>query len=124
MNKQRFMVSDGLWRQLEPHFLGKVSDSGVTAQDNRPFLEAVFLLVRTGSPWRDLLPTLGDWNSQFLRFKRWMKAGVFDRLFNSMSDHPDLEYAQFDGTIVSAHQKAPGAKGGLSIRLSGACAAG
>ncbi|AUH66036.1 transporter [Paracoccus zhejiangensis] len=32
-----------------------------------------------------------------------------------MSDDPDLEYALIDGTIVSVHQKATGAKGGLTL---------
>ena len=58
MNEQRFVVSDILWQRLEPHLPGKVSDAGVTARDNRMFLEAVFWRVRTGSPWRDLPPTL------------------------------------------------------------------
>ena len=33
-----------------------------------------------------------------------------------MSDDPDLEYALIDGTIVQAHQKATGAKGGSGHR--------
>ena len=70
MNEQRFVVSDILWQRLEPHLPGKISDAGVTAKDNRMFLEAVFWRVRTGSPWRDLPPALGHWNSQFRRFRR------------------------------------------------------
>tara|TARA_R110002096_G_scaffold271301_1_gene465057 strand:+ start:899 stop:1399 length:501 start_codon:yes stop_codon:yes gene_type:complete len=48
MNEQRFVVSDILLQRLEPHLPGKVSDAGVTAKDNRMFLEAVFWRVRTG----------------------------------------------------------------------------
>jgi len=47
-------------------------------------------------------------------------AGVFDRIFERLSGEPDFEYALIDGTIVSAHQKASGAKGGLKIRPSAA----
>ncbi len=86
MNEQRFVVSDILWQRLEPHLPGKVSDAGVTAKDNRMFLEAVFWRVRTGSPWRDLPPAFGHWNSQFRRFRRWARAGVFESLFKAMSD--------------------------------------
>ena len=124
MNKQRFMASDELWRRLEPHSPGKSSDCRVTARDNRLFLEAVFWRVRTGSPWRDLPPAFGNWNSQFRRFRRWAKTGVFDSLFKALCDDPDLEYALIDGRIVQVHQKATGAKGGLRLRLSGARAAG
>lgn len=116
MNDQRFVVTDALWRRLEEYLPGKARDAGATARDNRLFLEAVFWRVRTGSPWRDLPPTFGKWNSQFRRFRRWAKAGVFERLFNAMNDEPDLEYALIDGTIVQVHQKASGAKGGLRLR--------
>jgi transposase len=56
----------------------------------------------------------------FQRFRRWVVAGVFDRIFERLSGEPDFEYALIDGTIVSAHQKASGAKGGLKIRPSAA----
>ena len=123
MNDQRFVVTDSFWKRLEVHLPGKASDAGTTAKDNRLFLEAVFWRVRTGSPWRDLPPTFGNWNSQFRRFRRWARTGVFESLFNAMSDDPDLEYALIDGTIVQAHQKASGAKGGLRLRPSDARAA-
>lgn len=120
MNEQRFVVTDQVWNRLGPHLPGKVSDAGVTAKDNRLFLEAVFWRVRTGSPWRDLPASFGNWNTQFRRFRRWARTGVFESLFKAMSDEPDFEYALIDGTIVQVHQKATGAKGGLSIRQSGA----
>jgi transposase len=123
MNDQRFVVTDALWKRLEAHLPGKTSDAGATAKDNRLFLEAVFWRVRTGSPWRDLPSGFGTWNSQFRRFRRWAKTGVFERLFNAISDDPDLDYALIDGTIVQVHQKASGAKGGLALMPSGARAA-
>ena len=119
MNEQRFVVTDVLWRRLEAHLPGKRGDCGMTAKDNRLFLEAVFWRVRTGLPWRDLPSCFGHWNSQFRRFRRWAKAGVFERLFRLMSDDPDFEYALIDGTIVQVHQKATGAKGGLRLNPSG-----
>ncbi len=123
MNEQRFVVTDQVWLRLEPHLPGKASDPGATAKDNRLFMEAVFWRVRTGSPWRDLPPRLGNWNTQFRRFRRWAKAGVFENLFKAMTGAPDLEYALIDGTIVQVHQKATGAKGGLNIRPLGVHAA-
>jgi len=123
MNEQRFVVMDHVWQRIEPHLPGKARDAGATAKDNRLFLEAVFWRVRTGSPWRDLPPAFGNWNTQFRRFRRWAKAGIFESLFNAMSGDPDLEYALIDGTIVQVHQKATGAKGGLRLRPSVARAA-
>ena len=113
-------MSDLVWARPAPHLPGKATDRGVTAADNRMFVESVLWRVRTGSPWRDLPLTFGNWNSAFRRFRRWAKNGVFERLFAALSDEPDFEYAMIDGTIVSVHQKASGARGGLKIRPSGA----
>jgi len=123
MDEQRFVVTDEIWVRLEPHLPGKKSDSGVTGKDNRLFLEAVFWRVRTGLPWRDLPSEFGHWNSVFRRFRRRAKGGVFERLFMEIRGDPDFEYALIDGTVVQAHQKASGAKGGLMLRPSGARAA-
>ena len=91
MNQDRFVISDDLWRTIAPHLPGKNTDRGVTAADNRLFLEAVLWRVRTGSPWRDLPPAFGNWNSTFRRFRRWAEKGVFDRLFKVLSDEVDFE---------------------------------
>ncbi len=120
MNTDRFVIGDEIWEQIAPQVPGKASDRGVTGSDTRLFLEAVLWRVRTGSPWRDLPSAFGNWNSTFRRFRRWAHKGVFERLFETLSGEPDFEYALIDGTIVSVHQKASGAKGGLKIRPSGA----
>ena len=118
MDTERLVVADTVWERISTHLPGKSTDCGVTARDNRLFLEAVLWRVRTGSPWRDLPVAFGNWNSVFQRFRRWAKKGVFERLFEVLSDEPDFEYALIDGTIVSVHQKASGARGGLRIRPS------
>jgi transposase len=123
VDRDRFGISDEVWAKVASLLPGKSSDCGVTAKDNRLFLEAVLWRVRTGLPWRDLPGEFGRWNSVFQRFRRWAGTGVFERIFACLSDEPDFEYALIDGTIVTAHQKASGAKGGLSIRPSGAHAA-
>ena len=74
MNEQRFVVTDRVWQRLEPHLPEKVSDAGTAAKDKCLFLKAVFWRVRTGSPWRDLPPAFGNWNSRFRRFRRWAKG--------------------------------------------------
>jgi transposase len=124
LDRSRFVLSDVAWAKVAPVLPGKTSDPGATGKDNRLFLEAVLWRVRTGVPWRDLPVDFGKWNSIFVRFKRWAKSGVFERLFERLSGQPDFEYALIDGTIVTAHQKASGARGGLKIRRSAAHAVG
>jgi transposase len=118
MRKERFVINDRSWALIGPLLPGTTRDRGVTAKDNRLFLEAVLWKVRVGAPWRDLPPGFGEWNSVFRRFRRWAQSGVFQRLFEAIAGDPDFEYVLIDGTIVSVHQKASGAKGGLSIRQS------
>jgi transposase len=120
MRPERFVITDRSWSLIEPVLPGTVRDRGVTAKDNRLFLEAVLWKVRVGGPWRDLPAGFGEWNSVFRRFRRWAQRGVFQRLFEAVAGEPDFEYVLVDGTIISVHQKASGAKGGLSIRPSAA----
>jgi len=116
VDRDRFVISDAVWEKVASLLPSKASDRGVTAKDNRLFLEAVLWRVRTGLPWRDLPSEFGNWNSIFQRFRRWVRAGVFERIFERLSGQPDFEYVLIDGTIVTAHQKASGAKGGAKIR--------
>ncbi len=123
LERSRFIVGDAAWEKIAPLLPGKASDPGATAKDNRLFLEAVLWRVRTGVPWRDLPSKFGNGNSVFPRFRCWVKGGVFARVFKRLSDQPDFEYALVDGTIVTAHPKASGAKGGPGTRPSAARAA-
>ena len=48
------------WNPFSPGGKGK---TGRLAQDNRRFINAVFWILRTGAPWRDLPPDYGDWKN-------------------------------------------------------------
>ena len=120
----RMVLSDEQWERVGPLLPGKKGDRGRSGKDNRRFLEAVLWIVRTGSPWRDLPESFGNWFSVWKRFRRWALKGVFERIFAALSGDPDFEYALIDGTIIRVHQQGTGAKGGLKIRPLGARAAG
>ena len=113
---ERRALNDRQWALMAPHCLGKPSDAGRRGADNRLFVEAVLWIVRTGSPWRDLPAEFGKWNTVFKRFRDWVKADVFHKLFEAVSQEPDMEYAMVDATIVKVHRHGQGAKGGLKVR--------
>jgi putative transposase len=116
-------LTDAQWALIKDLVPGKKGDRGVTAADNRLFVDAVLWIVRSGAPWRFLPAEFGNWNSVFQRFNRWSKNGVWHQLFKALVRDPDFSYRIIDSTIVRAHQHAAGAKRGLKIRRSGGRAA-
>lgn len=99
----RTYLSDEQWTRIKGLLPGKSNDCGVTAKDNRQFLEAVLWIARTSSPWRDLPEDFGKWHSVYVRYDRWSKKGVWTRLCEEVSD-PDFENLFVDGSIVKVHQ--------------------
>ena len=115
----RRVLRDDQWERIAPLLPGKVEDAGRSGADNWLFVEAVLWIVRVGAPWRDLPEAFGNWNSVFQRFRRWARGGVFDRIFEALSDEADFEYVIVDGTIVRVHQHGTGAKGGTRSQAIG-----
>lgn len=112
----RRVLSDAQWAIIDPFCLGKKGDPGQTGRNPRLFVEAVLWIVRTGAQWRELPGEFGKWNSVFKRFRRWVHADVFYRMFKALASGADFEYAMIDGTIVKVHRSGQGAKGGLFAR--------
>ena len=56
----RHDISDKVWALLEPHLPGQRGRWGGIIQNNCRFINAVFWMLRTGAPRRDLPPTGGD----------------------------------------------------------------
>jgi len=109
-------LRDDQWERIAGLLPGKATDRGVTAKDNRLFVDAVLWIARSGSHWRELPEMFGNWNSVFTRYNRWSKANVWERVFQALSGDPDFEYVLMDSTVVRAHQHSAGAKGGMRRR--------
>ncbi len=92
------------WERIAPLLPGKATDCGVTAKDNRLFLEAVLWIARTGAPWRDLPQEFGHWHRVYVRYSRWSHKGIWEQIFEAVADDVDLEYLMVDGSIVRVHQ--------------------
>ena len=50
----RYALRDEQWERIEGLLPGREGQVGVTAKDNRLFVEAVLYRYRAGIPWRDL----------------------------------------------------------------------
>ena len=86
----RFWLRDDQFERIEALLPGKRNDPGRTAANNRLVVEAVLWIARTGSPWRDLPPEFGLWNSAYQRFARWSRQGVWHRIFAKMAGDADF----------------------------------
>ena len=117
---RRYALRDDQWERIENLLPGRAGSVGVTAKDNRLFVEAGLYRYRAGIPWRDLPERFGPWKVVHTRFSRWAKRGVWERVFKVLAADADNEYAMIDTTIVRAHQHSAGAKKRGNARPSGA----
>jgi transposase len=101
---KRHALRDDQWERIKAIFRDQPSDVGVTAKDNRLFVEAVLYRYKTGIPWRDLPERFGDFRVIPTRFSCWSKKGVWEPIFTQLSEQSEDEYAMLDATIVKAHQ--------------------
>ena len=110
---RRHALRDDQWERIQGLLPGRKETVGVTAKDNRLFVEAIVYRYRAGIPWRDLPEGFGDFRVVHTRFSRWSKRGVWQRVFAALAEAADTEYAMIDSTVVRAHQHSAGAKGGM-----------
>lgn len=108
----RHDLSDHGWELLYAHLPGQKGQWGGIAQDNRRFLNAVFWILRTGAPWRDLPPDYGDWKNTHRRFCRWRDKSLWEKLLEQLIDEPDFEWLMIDASHIKVHSHAAGAVGG------------
>ncbi len=108
---RRYALTDEQWDRIQHLLPGRSDTVGVTARDNRLFVDAVLYRYRAGIPWRDLPERFGDFRNVHIRHSRWSKSGVWKRVFEALSKDANNEYAMIDATIVRAHQHSSGAQG-------------
>jgi transposase len=76
------------------------------------FINAVFCLLRTGAPWRDLPPDYDGCSNTHRRFIRWRDKGMWEKLLEELVDAPDYAWLMIDASHIKVHPHASGAKGG------------
>lgn len=111
-------MSDEEWVFFEPFVIERGPLRGRPPRDHRHTLDAVFWIVRTGAPWRDLPEELGNWNSVHRQYRRWTTSGLWDLMLEALADGGGNDAVQMvDSTVIRAHHCAAGAKRGLRTRL-------
>jgi len=116
----RFDLSDEEWALLGPLMPKSKRSARV---DDRKVLNAIFYVLRTGIPWRDLPERYGPHTTVYNRFNRWSRKGIWKRIFDRLAATSKDSLLLIDSTIVKAHRAASGAKGGSARRRSASAAA-
>ncbi len=80
----RFDLSDAEWRIIAPLLPNK--PRGMPRTVDRRFLNGIFFILRTGSPWRDLPERYGPYTTAYSRYNRWAKPGVWLRIFETLAE--------------------------------------
>ena len=109
----RFDLSDDEWALLEPLMPKKRKSARA---DDRKIMNAIFYVLRTGMPWRDLPERYGPYTTVYNRFNRWSRRGIWKRIFDALAGKSRDSLYLIDSTIVKAHRAASGAKGRRKIR--------
>ena len=111
---RRYELSDDHWeliRDLMPYNPGP----GRPWNNHRLMMNAMFWILHTGAPWRDLPEYYGRWQSVFDRFNRWRKDGTLDRILQRLQirldqdGRIDWDLWCVDGTSIRASRAAAGA---------------
>ena len=88
---RRYALRDDQWERIEALLPGRKGTVGVTAKDNRLFVEAVLYRYRAGIPWRDLPERFGFWKNVHRRWRRWAASGVWERIFRTLASEANNE---------------------------------
>ena len=80
MVTRRYALRDDQWERIKDLLPGGEGYVGVTAKDNRLFVEAVLYRYRAGIPWRNLPERFGNFRVIHTRFTRWSKTGMWERV--------------------------------------------
>src|SRR6516225_9413274 len=105
----RFDLTDEEWALLEPLLPKRRKSARV---DDRKVWNAIFYVLRTGMPWRDLPERYGPYTTAYNRFNRWSRRGIWKQIFDQVAVRSRVGLYFIDSTIVKAHRCASGGKGG------------
>jgi transposase len=120
-------LSEAEWRVLRDLLPIDAANrgSGRPPEDNRSIINGILWRLRCGTPWRDVPPKYGNWNTIYRRFRRWSEAGVWEAVSVTLAEiMADSGHYSIDSTTVRAHVSAAGGKGGFIDALLAARGAG
>jgi transposase len=74
--------------------------------DDRKIMNAIFFVLRTGIPWRELPEGSGLYTAAYNRFNRWLWRGIWKKIFDTLASKSRDSLHLIDSMIVKAHRAA------------------
>jgi transposase len=120
---RRYELTDEQWEFLK-ELLPRKAKTGRPPADLRTIVTAIFWILRSGAPWRDLPERHGSWKTVYHWFNQWRKDGTWDRILERLQIRLDREGRIdwdlwcVDGSNIRASRAAAGGgeKGGPMSR--------
>lgn len=109
----RHRLTDQEWEAIQDVF-PPPARTGRPPRDRRQIIDAIFWVLRTGSPWRDLPDEFGPWATAWDLFDKWNADGTLDAILSRLraaridAGEVDDELWCIDGTVVRAARCAAG----------------
>ena len=91
------------------HLLPKAKKTGRPPLNNYRTLNAIFWILRTGAPWRDLPLYYGNWNSIYHKFRKWSEQSIFINILRELNSGKSI-LIEMDSTHCKVHQHGFGAR--------------
>ena len=112
--QRRYELTDEEWGRIKGYFPEReAGQKGRPRNEDRPILNGILWIVRSGAAWRDLPERYGAWSIVYSRFVQWQEEGLFDTILKELSEEADFQDMSIDSSTVKAHQASAGAKKGL-----------
>lgn len=113
-------LSDAAWARIEPLMPVASAKGGRPFGDHRRIVEGIIWRFRAGTPWRDVPPQFGPWQTLWRRHHEFSADGTWDRIHAALLAEADAAGelvwdVSVDSTVNRAHQHAatlPRATGG------------
>ena len=109
-------LTDEQWDVIEPLIVrlpARPDRKGRPRQDDRPLLDGMLWILRTGAPWKDLPSRYPAYQSVHRRFQEWVDNGTFEQILTALAtdlrERGDLDLSEcfIDGTFTIAKKGAP-----------------
>ena len=85
-------LSEKEWELLEPLLPVRRKRARV---DDRKIVSAIFYVLRTGEPWRDLPEHYGPYTTAYNRFNRWCRRGIWAKFLDKLASTPHADFHLF-----------------------------